>query len=447
MSRLAQHLMRAEPREGWLSSGQRAGMHPVTSPEKRALPLIELIYRAASDPMVWHELLVAVSDELGGPAAGLNLEVPGEPAERFAYRVHSDAKYAQIFADFVARGEFPWSLRLVSSERFIRGDEIFPDEKLVDTDFWPAYMQPQGFLPVGPVGHVFGSFEGEPVAAIGIYRFNGGREFDASDMRMLDLLVPHLAQAYRLMRELQGYRNQWDAAREVLDRVPIGVILLDRDCRVAAVNDVAEGIVQQADGFVITDGRPHLTAAGRVVPKRVRHNGGREALPEGAADCDFQKLLSRAVMSELAEGDGAFFVERPSQGRAFTGVVTSLHPNARIGFARDARVAVYLSDPDAQNYGLRDLVASFYDLTIAEAELAALLSAGHSIEEVSEIRGVTLHTARSQLKRVFTKTGVKRQSDLVRLILTNVTALLLSGEADAPGRDLGHALSGEEPIA
>ena len=75
---------------------------------------------------------------------------------------------------------------------------------------------------------------------------------------------------------------------------------------------------------------------------------------------------------------------------------------------------------------MRDLLASLYGLTPAEAELASLLSAGHSIEEAAEIRGVTLNTARSQMKRVFSKTGVNRQADLVRLLLNNVTALLLT---------------------
>ncbi len=407
-------------------------MLPMLPPESRALPLIELIYRAASDPSVWKDLLAAVSDQLGGPAAMLNLEVPGEPAERFAYRVHSETKYAQIFADHVARGEFPWPLHAVPTERFIRGNEIFPDEKLIGTGFWLAYMQPQGFLPVGPVGHVFGSFEGQRTASIGIYRFDGGREFDESDIRMLDLLVPHFAQAYRLMRELQGCRNQWDAAREVLDRVPIGFMLLDRDCRVAAINVVAEKIVELADGFVIDDGRPRVTAAGRRMARRARPNTRRVAATQGEANRNFQKLLERAVMCELVEGEGGFFVERPSGGRAFTGVVTSLHPNARIGFARDARSALYVSDPDAHNLGMRDLLASFYDLTIAEAEIAALLSAGHSVEKAAVIRSVTVHTARSQLKSIFIKTGVNRQSDLVHLLLTSATALLLT--ADAPNR-------------
>jgi len=243
---------------------------------------------------------------------------------------------------------------------------------------------------------------------------------------MLNLLVPHLAHAYRLMRDLQGYRNQSDAVREVLDCVPIGVVLLDRECRVATLNDAAERIVQQADGFVIQEGRPRFPAAGHVVPPRGKRNVGRGASLQAAAGSEIHGLLVRAVRRELADGEGAFSVERPSCGRAYTGVVTSLHPNARIGFAGDARAALYISDPDGHNYGIRDLMASFYDLTIAEAELAALLSAGHSIEEAAEVRGVTLHTTRTQLKRVFSKTGVNRQSDLVRLILTNVTALRLT---------------------
>jgi len=399
----------------------------MSSPDGRVLSLVELIYRAASTPDKWNDFAPALAAELGGPAVALNLEVPGAPGTRRSYRVNSDSSYANVFSEHVARGEFPWRLDNIPLDRFVYGSETFPDSEIEGTSFYRSYMRPQRMLPVGPVGHVFGSSDGQPMAAMGIYRFDGGRPFDAADLRMLDLTVPHLKQAYRIHCELQGYRNQMDATREVLDRVPIGVVLLDRDCRATAINEVAERIAAQNDGFAI-DGGPQLVQNVGGGGNETTAQFGGVAKVRRTSNIEFQGLLARAVAHELRDGEGGFFAERPSGRRAFTGVVTSLSATARIGFAQDARAALYISDPESHNLGMRNLLASLYGLTDAEAEIATLLSAGHSIEEAAEIRGVKFSTARSQLKSVFSKTGVNRQSDLLRLLLNNVTALLLRQE-------------------
>ena len=44
---------------------------------------------------------------------------------------------------------------------------------------------------------------------------------------------------------------------------------------------------------------------------------------------------------------------------------------------------------------------------------------GLSLTEYAETAGVTVQTARSQIKAIFAKTGVRRQSELMRLVLTD----------------------------
>ena len=66
---------------------------------------------------------------------------------------------------------------------------------------------------------------------------------------------------------------------------------------------------------------------------------------------------------------------------------------------------------------------SLYGLTGAEAELVGLLSRGASLEEAADRRGVTLNTARSQLKQAFAKTGTRRQGELVQFVLTGLTSM------------------------
>ena len=65
-----------------------------------------------------------------------------------------------------------------------------------------------------------------------------------------------------------------------------------------------------------------------------------------------------------------------------------------------------------------DSLVSVYNLTPSEAQVAISLANGHSIDEIASASHHSAHTIRSQLKSVFRKTGVSRQSELIKLLLT-----------------------------
>ena len=54
-------------------------------------------------------------------------------------------------------------------------------------------------------------------------------------------------------------------------------------------------------------------------------------------------------------------------------------------------------------------------MTVAEARLAARLACGEALETIADDLKITKETARFHLKRVFAKTGVRRQAELVAL--------------------------------
>jgi DNA-binding response OmpR family regulator len=62
------------------------------------------------------------------------------------------------------------------------------------------------------------------------------------------------------------------------------------------------------------------------------------------------------------------------------------------------------------------LMGKLYDLSPAELRVATALLAGKSPGEYASEAGLTLHTVRSQLKNLFSKTYTRRQSELVALL-------------------------------
>ncbi len=65
-----------------------------------------------------------------------------------------------------------------------------------------------------------------------------------------------------------------------------------------------------------------------------------------------------------------------------------------------------------------------HGLTPSEAEVAAHLAQGRSIDEIAAAKGTSTHTVRTQVKQAFAKTGTSRQGELIALVLNGSAAWL-----------------------
>ena len=77
---------------------------------------------------------------------------------------------------------------------------------------------------------------------------------------------------------------------------------------------------------------------------------------------------------------------------------------------------VVLIDPDSKTRTPEVNLRTVFRLTEAEARLATQLALGESLENLADQFGIAKETARSQLKSIFTKTGVHRQAELVAVL-------------------------------
>ena len=146
----------------------------------------------------------------------------------------------------------------------------------------------------------------------------------------------------------------------------------------------------------------------------------------GDKDRAFQQLVADAVQTSAQRGRSygrTLSVVRPSGRRSYATMVGPLlapPPRTNLG---EAVAILFVADPEGSQISTTQVLEGLYDLTPAEAELLRLLAEGNSLEQVADQRGVTMNTARSQLKQVFAKTDTRRQGELVRLVLTGVASL------------------------
>lgn len=104
-------------------------------------------------------------------------------------------------------------------------------------------------------------------------------------------------------------------------------------------------------------------------------------------------------------------------------------PDALTGSRSDGYVLL-VPNADA-NDELRALVQNSFSLTAAETELALRLASGAPLKTCAAQIGISVNTARNQLQAVFEKSGIKRQSDLILVIMQ--LGVMLSGVRDGDG--------------
>ncbi|MFM7786275.1 MAG: helix-turn-helix transcriptional regulator, partial [Gammaproteobacteria bacterium] len=141
---------------------------------------------------------------------------------------------------------------------------------------------------------------------------------------------------------------------------------------------------------------------------------------------ELKRILAAVLEERRAGGPGlvqAMRLSRPS-GRADLGlIVRPVRQDPAAGSSELPGVAVFISDPEDRSEAPVAVLAKLFGFTPTESQLALALANGLNLDEVAATLGMTRNTARAHLRSVFTKTGISRQSALVRLILKSVASL------------------------
>ena len=130
-----------------------------------------------------------------------------------------------------------------------------------------------------------------------------------------------------------------------------------------------------------------------------------------ACCADNERALEEA-MQELACGDRPRWAMRLKDARGAP--VHVQVQRLRDSASPIAALTVFEPMPPEEN---ESALAASFNLTPAEARVAGYLVQGMAPKQVAALCGVSPCTVRSQVRTVFEKTGVRRQPELVRLLL------------------------------
>lgn len=234
-------------------------------------------------------------------------------------------------------------------------------------------------------------------------------DFDRRELARLGDLIPHIARAYRVRRELAAVRYHAEGVTCALDALDRGVILTAPDGTIRYANRAAERALSADDGIGSDRGR--LRGARHRDTATLRtliHEAARTGIGQGMAAID------------------AMALPRPSARRPLAIVAEPLSPaHGEALDARTAHGAILFIGADRDSRPPVERLALVYGLTQTEARIASRIAAGDSVAEAARALGVAENTAKTHVKAVYEKIGVTRQTHLIRRIYADLGGLAL----------------------
>jgi DNA-binding CsgD family transcriptional regulator len=187
----------------------------------------------------------------------------------------------------------------------------------------------------------------------------------------------------------------------LLNRFPLGIVIVGQRSGVCFANDYAVRLCAIAAELTLGD------------------SGLAAKDPQANAALASALAWAFAAAREAAPVEGPMTValRRPPKSPLRVDILAVTDLAVPRDAAVDDHFAVLLvQDLDHRHAGLEDTLQAMFGLSPAEAALAAHVLDGLAPEQVAELRGVRLPTVRTQLQRIFAKTGTTRQPQLVALL-------------------------------
>lgn len=222
----------------------------------------------------------------------------------------------------------------------------------------------------------------------------------AEEFSYISPYIPHIAQSIVQGRLFEQIRMKFGAVLSMLDRVNVGMMLLQLDGHVIVMNQCSREIIDRS---------PHL----RVTPNRklaMTSNSSKlkSEIATLAKTHDTEGIESKKVLSVGDDIGEKLLIE-----------LSPLHEgkNGDLGMSFRGVMALIIDPVTPINVSEKGL-SEVFTLTSAEVDVAISLGEGYTTKEVAEQRNSSPETVKQQLKSIYMKTKSSSRAELVRRIIS-----------------------------
>jgi DNA-binding CsgD family transcriptional regulator/PAS domain-containing protein len=364
----------------------------VKPPGEQIEKILDLIYDAAAENVLWRDVLTAIADLTNSQGGILFGQSVTAQQVYFDFNGRLDEECNRAYQ--ARHMQNPWSEYMEHQPvgRLVLSDEAIELSKLRTTGFYDEVLRPQNITHNGMMAL---AARRDFRAAFNLCRSASQGQFEPHEQRLLERLSPHMLRSVALGFRIDAYLVMQRAAFNLLDQLADGIIILDRNACPLYANAAARRL--EADGALRLRRPITLTS--------IAHS---------------QRLsdLLRDALSGAAGGAMSF--SRDVTGQLLTVLVSSIRSKdlgrlSDAGF-KSAAVLLFIIDPaNRRSIPLQRLIDA-YGLTQAEARVALAASSGNTIAESARLLKLSPNTIKTHLRRVFAKTDTSRQAELAALL-------------------------------
>ena len=361
--------------------------------------ILDKIYEAAVNSNSWPDCLKAIRSELSGNFASLIVQ-PGTADDIGLIVSNSDENHELGLGNpLIMSSPFTG----MPPDRLVTITDVLSEAKWRESAYYRDWCQSRNVFHVmaADIGTINGGVYGFRVT-----RPENAPAFSAQDLDLGRRLLPHIKRALNLYLSTHQDRRVISLYSHAMAQLMVGVFILDQNREVIECNPAATALLDMEDGLRIVGGKLEATYPNenRSLQRLVR---------------DAQSHPKSAKMS-LTD---ALSISRPSGQLSWGLVVQSISSDQWTEGKQRPSVAVFVRDTEGKSQPPIHLTQQLFHLTPAETALAIQLANGLSLDEASDALNVRRNTSRAHLRSIFSKTGVRRQTELVRLFLNSVAWL------------------------
>jgi DNA-binding CsgD family transcriptional regulator len=378
---------------------------------EEALALIGDIYDAALDPALWPETLRKICEFLGGEAAAL-VSQDAVGTGRFYYSWGDDPDQTRLWREKYCKLNpivVPMSLLKVGEVR--SASQLISREQLQATRFYKEWLSQTGYG-----DNTIAIIEKSPAAVTCLIATHSIRVWgNPKPVRRMELLVPHVRRAVAIGDVIQRHKIEAETLSSAIDAVSAGVFLMGEAGSVVRANVAARAMLAAGDILYL-------------------HHGALAVRGTGASQHPLIEAIAGAMRDDVVVGPhGVAIPLAADSADRYVAHILPLTSGARrrAGRASQAGAAVFVHK--AAVGGLLPLEAMAKQFALSAAELrvlAVVIEIGGSVPEIADVLGVSEPTVKTHLRRLFDKTGTRRQADLIRL-LAGYASPLVGQQPDA----------------
>lgn len=361
--------------------------------------IVGTIYDAALDQAGWATCLEAVRSELAGNYASLIVRPETTDDIGLIVSVGDEQNNIDPGNPYIAISPFTG----------MKPDQLFTVADVLSEEEWRASSYYRDWCAPHGVFHVLAA----DIATRdgGVYGFRVTRPetapaFSEADIEFGRRLIPHIKRALTLHLSINQDRKVSTLYSHAMAQLMVGVVVLDQNGHVIDCNPAATAILEMNDGL-------------RVVGKQLEANYANDnrKLQGLVRDALTHPQAAKVSLTE------AMSVSRPTGRLSWGLIVQSISSDQWTEGKQRPSVAVFVRDTEGKVHPPVRLAQQLFQLTPAETALAIQLANGLSLEEAAEVLNIRRNTARAHLRSIFSKTGVRRQTELVRIFLNSVAWL------------------------